>query len=135
MKMYNQNDEQAALIELNKRLGAAEKARDETFMRDVLADSLMFRRANGSIVDKACFLDGLKDPANTYDRLDVDDIEVRTYQDLAVVTLCVDAAGMKGEKPFSGRFRNVRIFMKDSTATYGWRCHMWFNTKIGNSGT
>ena len=135
MKMDTKSADQAELIELTKRLGDAEKGRDEKFMRDVLSDALVFRRANGTIVNKTLYLEGLTNPANTYDRLNTEDVEVRTYQDIAVVTLCVDAAGMRGGKPFAGKFRNVRIFMKDNTAPHGWRCHMWFNFKIGNSGT
>lgn len=132
--MNNKNGEQAVLSELNKQIGVAEKARDAKFMRDVLSDALAFRRADGTVVDKTFYLEGLMNPENTYERLDVKDIEVQTYEDLAVVTLCVDATGMRGQKPFLGQFRNVRIFMKDSTAAHGWRCHMWFNSKTENPG-
>ena len=101
-------------------------------MQEVLSDELVFRRANGSVTSKADYLQGLMNTENTYDRLDADDIEVQTYEGMAVVSLCVNAAGMRGVSPFAGKFRNVRIFMQDSTAPHGWLCHMWFNTKIGD---
>lgn len=118
------------MIELNQRIGEAEKVRDDQFMADVLSDKLVFRRANGTTVDKTCYLESLTNPANIYDQLDVSEIEVQIFQDAAVVTLCIQASGQRGDKTFSGRFRNIRIFMKEADAPHGWRCHMWFNTKI-----
>lgn len=130
--MDYQNKEHAALIELNSRFGTAERSRDDKFMREILFDGLVFRRANGKVTDKATYLADLVNSENTYDRLTVDDIQAHLFEDLAVVTLCVDAAGMREKKSFSGRYRNVRIFVKDNTTPHGWSCHMWFNTKIDN---
>lgn len=128
--MSNQEAAKATLSELNKRIGEAEKSRDDQFMADILSEKLVFRRMSGISVYKTCYLESLTNPANTYDQLDVSEIEVQIFQDVAVVTLCVQASGQKGERPFSGRFRNIRIFMKEADAPHGWRCHMWFNTKI-----
>jgi len=58
-------------------------------------------------------------------------MKVRNYEDIAVVTLCVDASGLRGVTAFSGKLRNIRIFRKDRAAPHGWKCNMWFNSKIG----
>lgn len=130
--MSNQEAVKVTLTELNKKIGEAEKARDDKFMAEILSDKLVFRRADGITVNKTCYLESLTNPANTYNHLEVSEIEVQIFQDVAVVSLCVQASGQRGDKPFSGRFRNIRIFMKEVDAPHGWRCYMWFNTKISN---
>lgn len=132
MEMSNQEGAKATLTELNKKIGEAEKSRDDQFMADILSDKLVFRRADGTSVNKTSYLESLTNPANTYDHLNTSEIEVQIFQDVAVVTLCVQASGQRGDKPFSGRFRNIRIFMKETDTSHGWRCHMWFNTKISD---
>ncbi len=125
--------DEAALIELNQRIGEAEKGRDNQFMADILSDALRFRRANSIIHDKTQYLNDLINPANTYDRLKASNVEVvHSVENTAVVSLVVDAAGMREGKPFSGKYRNIRIFMKEVDTPHGWRCHMWFNTKISD---
>jgi hypothetical protein len=128
--MSNQNAEQTELIALNQRIGVAEKSRDAVFMSEVIHESLVFRRANGTIVGKAAYLEGLSNPTNTYSKLEVSEVDAQVFETLAQVSLIVNAEGMRGETPFSGKFRNLRIFMKDTTAPHGWLCHMWFNAKI-----
>lgn len=127
--MNESKTDETVLIELNRRIGEAEKARDDQFMAEILSEKLVFRRASGIAVNKTNYLENLANPANTYDQLDVSEIEVQIFQDVAVVSLCVQASGQRGDKSFSGRFRNLRIFMKEVDAPHGWRCHMWFNTK------
>ena len=125
--------DEAILIELNQRIGEAEKGRGDRFMADILSDVLRFRRASGIIHDKTQYLNDLINPANTYDRLKVSNVEVvHSAENIVVVSLVVDAAGMREGKPFSGKFRNIRIFMKEADAPHGWRCHMWFNTKMSD---
>lgn len=130
--MSNQEAAKATLTELNKKIGEAEKTRDDQFMAAILSDKLVFRRVNGTSVDKMSYLEGLTNLANTYEYLDTSEIEVQIFEDVAVVTLCVQASGQKKDGPFSGRFRNIRIFMKEVDAPHGWRCHMWFNTKMSD---
>lgn len=52
---------------------------------------LRFRRANGTIIDKAIYLDDLMKPANVTDELLSKDITPTVYGDLAVVELLVQA--------------------------------------------
>ncbi len=129
--MNNSKTDEALLIELNERIGEAEKARDDQFMQDILADTLSFRRTNGTVVNKATYIEGLLSPKRTYDRLVVSDIKFTRYEgNAAVVSMIVDAAGIRDGNPFAGKYRNIRIFMKESNAVYRWKCHMWFNEEI-----
>jgi ketosteroid isomerase-like protein len=118
------------LTRINVEIGKAEKARDPTELDRLVHDDLVFRRADGKVVTKQLYLDAV--PKRTYDRLDVDVVEIDAKDESAVVTVIVDAAGTGGDgSPFEGRFRNVRVFVKDDGR---WRCRLWVNTKIESEG-
>lgn len=119
------------LIDLNRRVGEAEKQRDETYLSEILADDLVFRRASGDIVGKQDYLKGIRDRNNTYSHLESLDIEAKIKDQVAVVTLRVNVVGMRGGKPFSGSFRNIRVFRKEAKSKHGWQCYVWINSKEG----
>jgi hypothetical protein len=121
----NKTDEQD-LIELNIKIGEAELKRNAIFLAGILADDLKFRRANGTIVDKTAYLTGVQDPANIFDYLYSEDVQVSVYETTAVVALRVRAKGMRSGTPFEGTFRNLRVFLRQPA----WQCTMWFNVRI-----
>src|SRR5687768_8662156 len=107
------NDDKQELIAWNLQIGRAELARDVKFLSSILADSLVFRRANGKVADKKTYLEELEKAENTYEYLQSDDLSVSLYERLAVVSLRVRAKGMRGKLAFEGVFRNIRIFLTD----------------------
>lgn len=114
----------ADLRELNARIGEAERQHDVEFLRRVLDDGLVFRRADGSIVGIQDYLDAV--PKRGYDRLESEVVDVHEKGESAVVTVIVDAAGQTQDgTAFGGRFRNVRVFVRDGG---DWRCRIWVNT-------
>ena len=121
----NQESNAIDLLErLNAQIGEAELRRDENFLRDVLADDLVFRRASGKVVTKDEYLTELVKPENKYDYLISEDINVKLNDDVALVSLFVRAKGRRGENEFEGKFRNLRIFLRKEDK---WECLIWFN--------
>jgi glyoxylase I family protein len=112
------------LRDLNVAIGAAEKEHDLDFLREVLHDELVFRRADGTVVGKDEYLRSLED--RTYDVLDVEVADVDARAESAVVTAIVTARGTSGGAPFAGTFRNVRTFVRDEER---WQCRLWINTR------
>jgi hypothetical protein len=123
-------DDVKELIDLNDRIGEAEKTRDAEFLRSILSDNLRFRRANGTIVDKSIYLDDLMKPANTTDELESDQIVPTITGSLAVVTLVVRVSGMRSGNKLDGSFRNVRIFLNEPDKRPHWQLHSWFNLPV-----
>lgn len=115
------------LIEINLKIGEAEKARDEAFLKRVLADDLIFRRASGQVVNKTEYLTDLQNSANTYDYLISEDVKPMLYEGIAVVSLRVKAGIKRGTSTFEGNFRNIRLFLRRNER---WQCVIWFNTSI-----
>ncbi len=126
MNSSGAGDVEKELIELNMRIGEAEKQRDEDFLKRVLSDDLIFRRASGKIVNKQEYLESLKNPANTFDYLYSEDVKPIVYEGVAVVSLRVRAKGKRGPDTFEGNFRNIRLFVENQE----WQCAVWFNTTI-----
>lgn len=125
--MDDETDEICRLIGLNVLLGEAELKRDEIFFREVLADDLAFRRANGTVVTKEEYLTDLMKPENTYEYLNAENIKAQIKDETALVSLNVRAKGKRGEKEFEGNFRNLRVFLRTGK---NWQCVIWHNTRL-----
>jgi hypothetical protein len=124
--MDKETDEICRLIGLNVLIGEAELNRDENFLREVLADELVFRRANASIVTKDEYLADLIKPENIYEYLVAENIKAQVKDDTALVSLNIRAKGKRGEKEFEGNFRNLRVFVRKEK---NWQCVVWHNTR------
>jgi hypothetical protein len=120
------------LCDLARRMGEAEKCRDDAFFRTLLAETLTFRRASGVVSDKATFLKDLLKPENTYDLLESKAVSATVLEGVAVVTLLVRAKGMREGKPFSGVYRNIRISLHGPGKDPTWQLHAWFNVRVSD---
>jgi Domain of unknown function (DUF4440) len=112
MEQPSAGDAEKELTALNIKIGEAEKQRDEAFLECVLADDLIFRRANETVVRKKAYLEALQDAANTFDYIISEDVKPTVYEDVAVISLLVRAKGKRGPRTFQGTFRNIQIFLK-----------------------
>ena len=100
-------------------MSRAEMKGDVQTLERYLHKDLIFRRADGSIVDKLTFLATVKERDRVDSEILEDEEEEKQDADSAVVTLIVRTLG--------GSFRNVRVFVRDGHA---WRCKLWVNTKL-----
>ena len=106
------------LRELNVRIGVAESEGDREFLDAVLAPVLAFRRANGAFVDRAGYLEGVKEsPKRDTEIGSVDLLE----HDRAVVS-CTVSMGDGDERK---RFHNVRLFVRAGDGA--WQLLAWAN--------
>jgi hypothetical protein len=115
------------LVALNVDIGEAEKAHDVNTLTRILSEDLVFRRGSGVIVDRGTYLTEL--PDTTYQVLQSGEFEVDEKPESALVTLVVTVVGTRQGKPFAGRFRNTRLFVRDEG---DWTCRIWINTRIGD---
>lgn len=124
-------DKTHPLYALNNRIVELESARDDGALSPLLHDALVFRRANGDIVFKGEYLQGLADIVSVrWARSVVLDIQ-QHGEDLAVVT-CLVAIDreQKGKEDaritVQGTFLNLRVW----TRTMGeWKLIGWYNQR------
>ena len=82
------------LIEINEHIVKAEQSAtpaEVEYLRTVLSDDLLFRRADGTIVDKVTFLNNVPLSAQRLTRRQPSDVEVHVRGQSALVTLTVTA--------------------------------------------
>lgn len=119
------NDKQQ-LTELNLKIAEMEQQRDKAaqkFFHDILSDQLVFRRANGKVVDKTAFSAGLREPDPFVSR-QAEDIDISSLDGRALVVLVVRTTKQDGTK---SRYRNIRLFSKQGTE---WRLELWYNYEL-----
>jgi hypothetical protein len=100
-------------LEVFDEIGVKEQAGVVPFFDSLLADTFLFRRADGTIVDKRRYLDDLTSVAkNPYERLDtvVENVMLDGDGDSGVVNVLVLAKRKNMER--AAVFQNVRVFSR-----------------------
>lgn len=126
------------LITLNHDFGRAEteaesletNERSRGFFGRYLHERLVFRRAGGSVADKAAFLADLAAEGNRTEKLTSYVVEVTESEDgmSAEVLVLVDLKGTRKGAAATGVYRNRRLFVKQPDGS--WQCLMWFNSRV-----
>jgi ketosteroid isomerase-like protein len=87
--------------------------RDTGTMAWLFADNFVEVHPGGEMVNKQQQIDQIKDPSGELMELHPDDIQVRyTSPDVAFLTDTTTIRARSGGKNFNGRFRVIRVFVK-----------------------
>src|SRR5262245_32981332 len=113
-----------ALLSLNQRMLAAEQAGDADFLATVISDSLLFRRADKTVVDKKSFLQGVPAAATRLTDREAFDIEITVLGPAALVTLMVIAKAEVDGQRRPRIFKNIRFFAQHDGV---WQLEHWYN--------
>ena len=106
--------DKSALLDLNRRMHVEETRGNEgvPFFRELLDQTLRFRRASGAIVTREEFLIDLANPANRRETIDpVGEIGCEVYENTAVVSVILRVVGNNGATRVNGLFRNLRLIV------------------------
>jgi hypothetical protein len=115
---HEMNEDERELRELNTRIGLAESQGDRAFLADVLAPALAFRRANGKVVDRTAFLEGVG--PGPVRETEIGSVTLHGAH-RAVVTCVVTMVDGDRRTPF----HNLRVFVRSDTGT--WQLLAWAN--------
>ena len=97
---------------LNQSFGEAQVRRDIAKLNRLLADDFTLINPAGKILNKAQFLADMGSGDLRYEWLNYDDIGLRVYRDVALVTGRVVRKGQYKGQDNSGQFRFIHIFVK-----------------------
>jgi hypothetical protein len=100
------------LIKLKQQWTRAEDTRDIKFLDGLLAEDFEAGTAQGDVINKEQLIKRIEAPERKIDEHSSDDIRVRVYENVAVMTDHTTIRGANNGKPFGGEFRFVRIFVK-----------------------
>lgn len=70
-----------AVEALERQRFAAQVSKDYPFLEKVFADDLVYTHASGKQQGKADYLQGIRDGKSVYDKIDVENLNVRAYND------------------------------------------------------
>ena len=110
---------QEELLRLERALANAIVANDAKAVGRFLADDWIIIDPDGGIIDKARFLDVIQSGALTHEKMESDDMRIRTYKDTAVVTARSSTKGKFMGQEFTTEERATDIFVKHNGQ---WQC-------------
>lgn len=77
----------------------------------LLAEDWRLTHSDGRVQNKADYLRELSSRSRSNQAIDNEDVEIRSYDGVAVVTGVSVQAGVSGGQPWSGRFRFTRVWI------------------------
>jgi hypothetical protein len=114
--------DQNVIDELTKVINERSKALTEgnsEFFEQLLIDEFMYTNASGKCFDKAGYIDYfIKSRIFHWDEQIVDEINIRRYGDVILLTCRVFDKAIYNDEIFEGYFRSMQIFSKFSN---NWR--------------
>jgi len=110
---------QSKLIALENAWNQAQLHHDARALQSLVADSFVYTDYDGTVMNKAAFLNDLQDPAYHASLIANDDVSVHLYSQAAVVFGTYHTKGSYKGKPFEhfGRFTDTWIQSGDQ-----WQC-------------
>ena len=117
--------------QLERRRFDAQVAKDLPTLETIFADDLIYTHSNGHQDDKASYLASIATGQSRYDRVDIESLTVRAYNDdhTAVVNgrvLIELGPGIDGQ-PLSTRIKYVVVYIRSETN--GWQLVLWHAQK------
>jgi ketosteroid isomerase-like protein len=107
------------LVALENAWNQAQLHHDAKALDSLVGDNFIYTDTDGSVMDKAKFLEDIKDKSYRATLIANEDVRVDLYPSAAVVTGVYHTKGTDKGKPFEhyGRFTDTWIFQNDQ-----WRC-------------
>ncbi len=122
-----------AVEALERQRFAAQVSKDYPFLEKVFADDLVYTHASGKQQGKADYLQGIRDGKSVYDKIDVETLNVRAYNDgqTAVVNgqIVIYQPNKPDGSPNVAHLKYVMVQIKDKQK--GWQVVLWQSQKPG----
>ena len=100
------------VVDMERQAKEASLHRDATFSQRTLADDYLAITPLGQVTTKQDTLSARRSGQLRYESIDVTDMVVRVYGDMAVVTARADVRGHQLGEDFSGPYRYTRVWFR-----------------------
>jgi ketosteroid isomerase-like protein len=127
---FSQNTK-ADIEALERKRFAAQVSKDFDFLEKVFADDLVYTHSSGKQDNKTTYIASIKEGKSVYNKIDVEEIIVRTYGKTAVVNgkILIEQPAPEG-KTVSIHLRYVVVYNKNGKK--GWQLNTWQSLKLAN---
>ncbi len=116
--------------QLERQRFAAQITKDYAVLEKIFADDLVYTHANGHQDSKASYLESIRAGQSRYDRVDIDALTVRPYNDdrAAVVngTVRIDLGPGPDGQPLRTHLKYAVVYIKNAS---GWQLVLWHAQK------
>jgi ketosteroid isomerase-like protein len=113
------SDAESKLAALENAWNAAQRDHDVKALEGLIAETFINTEWDGSVQDKAQFLQGIKDASVKLTTMTNDEVTVFTYGNTAIVAGAYHAKGTRNGKPYDARGRFTDTWVKTSGK---WQC-------------
>jgi ketosteroid isomerase-like protein len=100
------------ILDMERQAREASLRRDADFSQRTLAEDYVAITPRGQVTTKRDTLSARRSGQLRYDTIDVSDMVVRVYGDMAVVTARADVKGHQLGEDFSGPYRYTRVWVR-----------------------
>ncbi|ALW83961.1 hypothetical protein AUC43_01900 [Hymenobacter sedentarius] len=128
----NKNDKAAKEVEaLERQRFEAQVKKDYAFLEKVFSDDLIYTHSNGKQNNKTEYLQSIRDGKSVYDKIEVENLNVRAYNDgkTAVVNgqIIIYQPNKPDGTPNVAHLKYVVVQVKDKHK--GWQVVLWQSQK------
>jgi uncharacterized protein (TIGR02246 family) len=116
---------------LERQRFAAQVTKDYAVLEKLFADDLVYTHSNGKQDSKTTYIQSIRDGKSVYDKIDVETVNVRAYNDglTAVVngTITITSPPKADGQPNLAHLKYVVVQIKDPKK--GWQVVLWQSQK------
>jgi len=114
-----QDSDSARVLALENLWNQAEVAKDSSALDHLLADDFTYVDIDGSLQNKAQFLDGIRHPVEHIEMIGNDSLKTRVYRDAVIVSGTYHEKGTLNGKPYLHRGRFTDTWVRQGSS---WMC-------------
>lgn len=122
-----QDSDSARVLALETLWNQAEVAKDAAALDHLLADDFTYVNIDGSLQNKAEFLDGIKHPVEHIEIIGNDSLKTHVYRDTVIISGTYHEKGTLNGKPYVHRGRFTDTWVRQGSS---WMCVASHSTLI-----
>ncbi len=113
--------------QVERRRFAAMVAQDVSALEPLLAEELNYCHSNGEVEDKPRFLETIRSGRLRYEAIDAQELDVRVYQNVAIVTGLIRVKAQAGNQPVRLNVRYTDAYVNRDGR---WQLVAWQSTRL-----
>jgi hypothetical protein len=115
------------VAQVERRRFAAMVAQDIAALEPLLAEDLTYAHSNGEFENKAQFLETIRGGRLRYEAIDVQELNVRQYDEVAIVTGRIVVQAKAGDQPVKLNVRYTDAYVNRDGR---WQLVAWQSTRL-----
>lgn len=121
-------DDRNSVLEAERKRIDAYINCDKQILDRIMSDDFYYVNSRGKIVTKNQLISALQNRVVTFESIELDDVNVRIFDNTAIITGKLHEVGKSGDESFNEEFRFTRIYLRQNGNE--WRSVAYHSSKI-----